>query len=53
MVRKLGLQRAHQHFKIEKTTQILETRILQKKRPACKSGADTTFEPFEGSFAPL
>src|ERR1700675_4835964 len=48
MVRILGLQRAHQHFKFRETTQILETRVFDKKGPARKSGANAPLKPCKG-----
>src|ERR1700738_4232784 len=53
MVRILGLQRTHQDIKFRKTGQILETKVFQKKRPACKSAADTSLKPFKGRPTPL
>ena len=52
MVRMLGLQGIHQHFKLRQTPQILEARVSHKKRPASKSGADTSLEPFKCHFVP-
>src|SRR5882672_7694209 len=51
MIGILGLQRAHQDFKRRKLTQIFEVRVLQKKRPARESTANTSLQPLEGSFA--
>jgi len=50
MVRILGLQRAHQEFKLGKPTQTLEATVFQEKGPACESSADAPLKPLESSF---
>ena len=52
MVRIFGLQRTDQNFKFGKISQILETGIFHKKRPARETRADAAFEPFEGRRGP-
>src|SRR5580693_1668827 len=41
----LGLQGTYQELKRGKLAQVFEPRIFQKKRPAGKSRADTSFKP--------
>ena len=48
----LGLQRAHQDLKTWKLAQIFEARVLQKKRPARESAANTSLQPIERGFSP-
>jgi hypothetical protein len=51
MVGILGLQRAHQEFKLGKPAETLETRVFQEKGPARESSADTPLKPLKGGFA--
>src|SRR5271157_1507043 len=52
MVGILGLQRAYQYLKLRKFAEILEARVLQKKRPARESAANTALQPIERGFSP-
>src|SRR5215469_15567882 len=52
MVRMLGLQRIHDHFKLGEVTQILQAWVTQKKGPTGESGADTSLKPFKCSPGP-
>jgi hypothetical protein len=52
MVGILGLQRAHQYLKRRKFAEIFKARVLQKKRPARESAANTSLQPIERVFSP-
>jgi hypothetical protein len=52
MVGILGLQGAHQYLKTRMLTHVFEARVLQEKRPARESRADTSLQPLERSFPP-
>ena len=52
MVWILGLQRTHQDLKPRKLAHILQERVLQKKRPASETVADTSLQPFERGVTP-